>query len=75
MKVGKTGLLTRDAFPIACAFPPMLAVACNRLLHVAYSCGAVADFHRASRSSHHQFPVIIPFRTKTRFLSEPQYPR
>jgi hypothetical protein len=28
---GKTGLLTRDAFLIACAFPPLLAVACNRL--------------------------------------------
>jgi hypothetical protein len=57
MVVGKTGLLTRDAVQNAWAFPPVLAVA-QQAFTVAHSCGAVAESHRASRSSRHICSVI-----------------
>src|SRR5579863_9852000 len=48
----RTGLLTRDVLPGRLRLPTLFRGSgiCNREC-VAYSCGAVADFHRASRTS------------------------
>lgn len=45
------GLLTRDALPFDLHLPTLAGSGLSQIPIVAYSCGAVAAFHRASRSS------------------------
>src|SRR5580704_2690142 len=71
-ELGGTGLLTRDLGLGGCAFPPITGSGfCSRKT-VAYSCGAVAAFHRASRASRQQTAFL---RTTLSALRRPRWPQ
>ena len=50
--LGGTGLLTHDLLRMGLHLPTLAGSGLLQTERVAYSCGAVADSHRASRSSH-----------------------
>jgi hypothetical protein len=72
--LGGIGLLTRDVLASCLHLPALTGSGLLQTFRVAHSCGAVADFHRASRSSHQWILAFAIYAiVKTQFLSAPKF--